>query len=144
MRKLIGSLIVAVVLVVPVVVSAECAWVLWTKKETRGKEQNPRTGQWIPSQWTEWEATAGRSTQPECNRLLLDSQRREFDSWRRMYQVDDGTALEMPLIYTSRKGQVSMFQNSVTTKSGDNMGYTFDYFCLPDTIDPRAPKGGGR
>ncbi len=104
MRKLIGSLIVAVLLLVPVAASAECAWVLWATLEWPVRKE-PTT------------ATGAYESKADCYEAL--------NAWLADAKVKGAKVT----------GSLADFDNPSTL---------IRVVCLPDTIDPRAPKGGGR
>ena len=127
MPTLIGPLIVAVMLLAPQLAAAECAWVLW-EKTTYASEAAKllhRTGNEPYVVWTRPEIL---KTQPVCSAALTKL-------WRERQRAD----VLAPLIEKTETEP-----RRVTTIWKQD-GYTmWEFECLPDTIDPRGPKGGGR
>ncbi len=119
MRKLIGSLIVTVLLVIPVAVSAECAWVLW-RIPTGKFYQRDRRGELpygeVPSEVCQWPPMIDRAFPSYKDCMGQPEHRPPGDDNVRVVPV--------------RSPRDEFF-----------VGVT--YTCLPDTIDPRGPKGGG-
>jgi len=96
--------------------SAECAWVLWEKKD-RG--QRDRT--------TTWELQDAHQTRAAC-----EGRARDFEqAWKLYYQqhnplVEEVVAYELgPVVVKFKDGTLTMLTS----------------LCLPDTVDPRGPKG---
>lgn len=90
---------------------AECAWVLWLEQTVLSKAEK------------EWTPFSAASSQPDCQRALaaaIDLQSKPLP----------GTTIE-------RVGP-----NVIRTRTGDlRLDQFLRYVCLPDTIDPRGPKG---
>lgn len=99
--------------------SGECAWVLWSQETFvygSGGNTDP---------WRLLEATP---TQPACKDLLTRTIQR---------------------VATPKTGVRIDVTDSVVTKTisdahGNSALFVNRYLCLPDTIDPRGPKGGAR
>lgn len=91
---------------------AECAWVLWQ----RGTVSRPRpsTPGWSPMQAT--------SNQSECERAR------------------DGKVIEF-MQKTLDSTPESLGPHTVKIEGG-GVAATYTFVCLPDTVDPRVPKGG--
>jgi hypothetical protein len=113
------SLIVAGLLVTSAsTASAECAWVLWSQAQdiTPG-EHNP------PKDWT----TGGGFTTPS--------------------RCEESIVQQLGRMHSRPKpGVQSTVIEGSTVKVQMKTGAVFQItsLCLPDTIDPRGPKGGGR
>jgi hypothetical protein len=110
--------VVALLVIVSVeTAAAECAWVLWKEHTGSGGRGFPGGTNWMmESLWNE---------RGECELRARMSVQREVQTWSGVPNMkvrtgDDGTL--------------------VAVVSPD--GYWFQHFrCLPDTIDPRGPKG---
>jgi hypothetical protein len=95
---------------------AECAWILWNKA-TSGWTSNPEL---VPSSPTR--------TQRECEAVLrrtvthLGSQSRN-----RTFNAD--------------AGWVATWNLTPPRPSGEEPMVVHSFSCLPDTVDPRGPKG---
>ncbi len=117
MRKLIRSLIIAVVLVVPSLAWAECAWVLWRSPIPKGAQRPyPLEQAMIDSAWE-----SKRDCEARIDRWVKDA-------------VSQGSFALRP-----RDGGSP---SEILPNEGQGPGTLL--ICLPDTIDPRGPKGGTR
>jgi hypothetical protein len=103
--------------------SAECAWVLWSNFLS----SNP-TSRHSPSSGGLW-TPEGAGTRTECEQALHQMPARAV----REDMMGPGTHV-MP---GSRTGTLD--STGVVGPNGQ-----VDYTCLPDTMDPRVVKGGGR
>jgi hypothetical protein len=129
MKQLAGRAWLVVVLTLTSVgtASAECAWVLW-QEHAMWATNLPREADWylvgaIPSRL-------------ECEDELTVKVSTVLGRWSQ-------DKLQ------GRKDEVERRTNIVTRTwewpgKGLAGGETFRYLCLPDTIDPRGPKGAGR
>lgn len=97
---------------------ADCAWVLWEKEVVN-----------IAGHPTGWDRIDFCGTEAECRRKAIDAASiryaREYASWPKRGTLpeprrDDDTTVTVFPEFESR---------------------TFSYVCLPDTLDPRGPKG---
>ena len=100
---------------------AECAWVLWegiwTERETAHDQS--------------WSVIAGWPSFGDCQPVLSRAVADRAQRWRSARLPSGATD-------TSREVRAEGNQVSVMSKSG-MLNYT--YVCLPDTVDPRGPKG---
>jgi hypothetical protein len=98
--------------------AAECAWVLWEEDKTIALGQK--------SSVDKWQVLFARKTQESCEGLLTRVLEGFVTDHREKGQrIESGDRF-----YTG------------TTAAGDRR--IIKYHCLPDSIDPRGPKGGGR
>jgi len=115
MERTITALAVAVLVVAPGSAGAECAWVMWERSGTSD--------------------TLKLSTEPvraydksaDCERMIVTQLTRfKTDSVGKSIRVLD-----------------DLQEAYVTTKTSDGKSVTtlFGYTCLPDSVDPRGPKG---
>lgn len=97
---------------------AECAWVLWQKEVVN-----------IAGDPTGWNRVDFCGTEAECRRKAIDAAALRYASEYARHpkrgtlpepRRDDDTSVLVFMEFESR---------------------TFSYVCLPDTVDPRAPKG---
>ena len=115
--------------------AAECAWVLWVRLDRRGAE--------TPDAWTHrgvyptyskcW-AKIHQSTGISEEGSLGDwmdwmRSRGRYDERMRGIDLENMKGTD---IYTSARESGAMVMTAKTT---------FEYECLPDTLDPRGPKG---
>jgi len=116
MTRLIGSLIVALVLAAPSLSEAECAWVLW-----QGRSVNLAEPQ--------WQSLDGFPKWADCIQMKMAKHTNLADIKYSPY--GNTTVVDM-------KDRVVMRSRS---ESGKEEIVTIEFRCLPDTVDPRGPKG---
>ena len=112
MRRMITMVAVGVLLLAPASALAECAWVLWQRTIDRNGE-------------TAWEPVAG-SSEPGCARSR-----------------DTSLAAERQVATSTEVGK-NTTRWTVMKKDDENapaVTKVYEYRCLPDTVDPRGPKG---
>jgi len=100
--------------------SAECAWVLWEHRVTSSKSGTPAE-LWLPSEATDTRADCEAKTEKLIQSLV---QPRTTGALKKYERIGDSTGVTT---YLGRKDQ-GVYQTS-------------DFRCLPDTVDPRGPKG---
>ncbi len=93
--------------------SAECAWVLWQKSVVRPQGEEEKV---------EWAAYGARGY-GEC-----------YGMRQTMIKTQIGPDDPGASTFTTTGG-------FVTIRKDPPMWMEFSYYCLPDTIDPRGPKG---
>jgi len=93
--------------------SDECAWVLWTEIETMGLTRDYHGVEW---------SAAGLATAADCYASLKSTVKMQ------MGNVSEGERI--------RRISDSAFQRITSTHAR-----VYTYTCLPDTVDPRRPKG---
>ncbi len=99
--------------------AAECAWVLWAQVTV----QNPK----LPSRASiVWTVESGYPTHGECT-TGRDKQFRHFAA---VLRADPGV-----------KDFTQNPSNAALGYTSEGRNKTFNYSCLPDTIDPREKKG---
>ena len=97
---------------------AECAWVLWERR------LQPTAGSYPKEEWLLSAAEKGKS---DC----------------------DKRSDELVRTYLNFKSDMFRYERLGDTKTlrmymANQEMYTTSLFCLPDTVDPRGPKGGAR
>ncbi len=99
--------------------TAECAWVVWQHVDTIYRQPGPES----TSRWGIGEITALRT---ECEKRIdaLVNETKPDPAWTRT--VD-------------RRPGLSTVVRSVHREHGTQI--IIGYQCLPDTVDPRGPKG---
>ena len=116
-----ASLVVLCLLVSVPTASAECAWVMWESGATRIGDGFSRLPGWSPE--------TSVSTLSECRAEIANRLR----SWAAVAELGGKRHV---LLY-SESAQAFDKEGSPTTPE-----YMFvQYKCLPDTVDPRGPKG---
>lgn len=125
MRRAYVSLLVLLSLLATVSdASAECAWVLWESGATRIANGFSRLPGWSPE--------TSVSTLSECRAEIANRLR----SWSAIAELGGKRHV---LLY-SESAQAFEKEGSPTTPD-----YMFiQYKCLPNSVDPRGPKGSGR
>ncbi len=109
------TFLVALLLLVlgPGTASAECAWVLWEELSNPMRSLSPHDS------W--WEIVGTALTRQDCGNGANGALKDRAD---RMGAV----------------GTVKAEGNQVSVRMADTL-LVYRYLCLPDTVDPRGPKG---
>jgi len=98
--------------------SAECAWVLWTHTTIKSKSVTEEPG----GTYEDWTPTGFRTAQT-CYQAL---------------KIDVDRLMKLPL----SGGDTRMLLGNDTVSLGyQGADSVTQHMCLPDTIDPRGPKG---
>ena len=113
-------LLLALLLTSAATAHAECAWVLWEHRVAALKKGSP-TESWLAQEAVETRAVCEARTEALIQRLV---QTRASGSLHNYERIGDSTGVTM---YQGRKEQ--------------GLSQTSDFRCLPDTVDPRGPKG---
>jgi hypothetical protein len=107
-------------------IGAECGWVLW--EEAQYTRFNPY------QQTVEWRAGWSAETRDVCQAALLGGLRSEIAQWTK-------TAKERPGTFEFKSTEIGQMWTLSVKESDQPFSNTLKrYICLPDTIDPRAPK----
>lgn len=93
--------------------SAEAAWVLWEHQLVPGS--SPVDTWVIRAAWPDWNACKKEEEKTILDRVSMKPP--EADS------------------------KVNRFGNTVTAQAGMRVLWSFQFICLPDTVDPGGPKG---
>jgi len=101
--------------------SAECAWVLW---ETATQSDSPKGRMRTRSP----EPVRAYPTKPECDRALGKA----LAAFKPGGTAHAFTHMDLEM------------QEGYVQYEGSKVGTLYGYRCLPDTVDPRGPKGSGR
>ncbi len=125
--KLIAALVLILVFAAPLVAGAECAWVLWVNtvgyETSRGKTEK---------QLDMWDIVEAFPAHRDCVAALA-KRRQEF--------VTD-TKNPEPGVTKRIAGGGNLFIREWALDEHRFMSLHTRFSCYPDTIDPRAPKGG--
>ena len=92
--------------------SAGCAWVLWEQVSSTGERSDLKT---------EHRIVAARPTEGECRAFVAQTAKGRAAQWGPSAKVSN--------------------ENSSVFVAVEKTAIKWDYRCLPDTIDPRGPKG---
>lgn len=107
--------------------SAECAWVLWSEISDVGPHQITSI--------RSWGVLIALETRTECEDMLTRIWQQQLDEENKPSPDKSET---MKSVY-SRLGFIEVIQRG---QQGQFLGkHTTRYQCLPDTLDPRGPKG---
>ena len=112
------------ILVTAATAGAECAWVLWSKTGTASFE-SILDG---TARFDHVAVVSASDTQLECEKQL---------GWRLgiwKLNIKSGQV----------KAMVHDTSSTVLQHEGDKLTRSINYVCLPDTVDPRGPKGAKR
>jgi hypothetical protein len=101
--------------------AAACAWVLWEELLSVGSEGAPTR---------EWGIVATAQAPEDCGRTATAAVNDRAARWNK--PGPRGSTLSVK----SEGNQV--------TVTGGPVALNYRYLCLPETIDPRGPKGGAR
>jgi hypothetical protein len=113
-------------MLIPHVVSAECAWVLWARlsSETIDARGNPEEREGV------WKVERALPTMSRCHNLLAE-----------LIQIYTRKEVQPPAKREVVTGETNgIIITSGQTAQGGSWSFTRDFLCLPDTVDPRAPK----
>ncbi len=113
MRLRRASVIALSLLTSAATASGECAWVLWEERLTVSSQGGTK----------DWEIVATASEPKDCYSGAGRAATNQAERWRG------------PLTEVKIEG------NQVTVSSKAGFVDNFRYLCLPDTVDPRGPKG---
>jgi hypothetical protein len=109
-------LVVVVLTLAPMQAWAECAWVLWSNYGTEDVDVPITAPSVVSGKVSEWQPLEAFATTKACETALSNAQRRESN--------------------------MKVERNK--SKPKGTLWNVFTFRCLPDTIDPRGPKGSGR
>jgi len=103
--------------------SAECAWVLWLE-DSRWSTTN------LP--FHEWNLVGGHPSKDACESKIAERLISSASSMKREPAKGRTDTLEV-------EGNVAT--SKYQWIDGPSGGWSIRYLCLPDTLDPRRPKG---
>jgi hypothetical protein len=122
-----ATLLVALLLLTSAATAyAECAWVLWEDVTTFDAR-----GEWPH----EWSIIIASPNPQDCQNFRAAATKDRADRWRNIPRppgADPTTASPGPSVKS---------EGNQVTVSGASGVTSYRYLCLPDTVDPRGPKG---
>lgn len=131
----VGWLVALPVLSVLLVLASESpaagAWVLWVQEE---RFSDPKGGHW-GAETQRWDVLDASSSEAECRRKLGERIKRVTNP--------DSSPKDVKVFYKLIGDTVRFLFYPKDAKPEDTMIAAQDlhYVCLPDTVDPREPKG---
>jgi hypothetical protein len=108
--------------------STECAWVLWVEEDRLDYTTNTR-------QLVGWTVIVGTTTEAQCQEKM----RAQIDGAQHPEPQPKGQVLYKML--PDGRGINLLFFDSNDPKETAKRSQILMYTCLPDTVDPRGPKG---
>jgi hypothetical protein len=103
--------------------SAECAWVLWEELFTISQHKSP----------SEWSIVGTALNPADCNRFGSRAAADRAQRWRGLPAPPGGATPGVA-------PDVKVEGNQVTVSTSSGL-FHYRFLCLPDTVDPRGPKG---
>ena len=103
---------------------AECAWVLWEEYESTDTRFNSEKS---------WAIQVARPSHPACEEVLRRVWQTVVSQWQ--------PSPEKPGIKETKSAPGLVIVNFKGKDDAYGGGFTKKFVCLPDTIDPRGPKG---
>ena len=129
------------------IASGECAWVLWWEHETSRvsyRTVNAKAGGAKPespepvTQTRSWNILSAYPTSTACERQRTE----KIDSMLKRWPKEKAEAATGENIVTNESGGYIISQRSRAVNENTlTFSETLRYLCLPDTVDPRGPKG---
>ncbi len=127
--------------------SAECAWVLWQAQTPEKRPPwwefwKPKSELWAPKQ-DRWSLQGAMPTEKSCMVALRETQKRTAEMYTKTW-FGRKVETQVTVVDEERRGSVSIAD--VTDRAPGRLLpieilYTAEHYCLPDTVDPRGPKG---
>lgn len=124
-----------VTLVVSVSAEASCVWVLWTQTES-WRAGDRRTVEWDFDRYVHDTRTACESA--------LDTARDKAVKTHSTLGAQVARQLPVEHDFFIRLGERMVIIGRRNDPNSPDWSLVYNYACLPDTLDPRGPKGGSR
>lgn len=124
MKAVVKSLVAIALTLTPMQASAECAWILWRESSSwpAGREREVK-----------WQVELAVPDALLCIELLTKKVQEQKD-------VSESLARLIPEL----RPKVTATGQSVTLQTKDGTIETSRFVCIPDTLDPRVPRGTAR
>lgn len=108
---------------------AQAAWVLWEKTK---HSRDPAEG---------WTIKGAHEARNACETALDGDVHYMVKSWLKSGATFLGPGESAPVGLSVRAGKDWLTAIKVEAKRANSWSVNFAYTCLPDTVDPRGPKG---
>jgi hypothetical protein len=126
---------------------AECAWVLWGEETTtffsyRTADAGASAGKMDQGNTHVWNLLASHPTKNACEKQLDSRLSSTLKAWKKEGGKSKSKSGEQSVTHESSSNTISR----KTESSGETtIAYstTIRYLCMPDSMDPRAPKKDG-
>jgi hypothetical protein len=107
--------------------SAECAWVLWEKHNGSASTAGAST------KFTDWTIANALQSRDQCLKA-------QYRTWSDAVEVARRVARDLGnQTVTAVEGE--QLSTETNLKDGTMAHHVYEWSCLPDTVDPRGPKG---
>ncbi len=134
MKRLVVVVVIALALVVPAQAWAECAWVMWQEVNVQSFD---KSGRQDPTRPSDWSIVLATSDERLCWKGVLEKPKQFASNLASHPRIPGLPGLTSTV-------DVGTNQVSTTDRLPDGTviftGITC-WVCLPDTVDPRGPKG---
>jgi hypothetical protein len=124
------------VLTLTTAAGAACAWVLWVTVDTDDagmKERHPEMNKTAPADFYD--------TRAICEKALAERSNKSYDAGLRVAQTFNNDT-KSPHTHRVERTEYGNVTWTFKKDTGKPAGWTaYSYRCMPDTIDPREPKG---
>lgn len=123
--------------------SAECAWVLWWEEtgssfSYRTADANVPGVKTYPEKTTSWNILGSYLTNAACE----SQQRRKIDDMLKGWRKEKAEAkFGEHAIRHELGGNIISKSSTYVNENTSHFSTSIRYLCLPDTVDPRGPKG---
>src|SRR5215475_5944348 len=127
MRRTIAAVAVAASALVPTSALADCAWVLWGELTQQALVPLTAGGPLSPAEHS-WTAVMADAAKVNCEKQLAWKVQEASKKDNKRDEVRVGGNMVLKTTYAP-EGETAILRA------------TFRFICLPDTVDPRGPKG---
>jgi hypothetical protein len=122
---------------------AECAWVLWWEDTTssssyRTADANVPGANTSSREGHSWNILGSYPTSAACERQQASKIEAMLKMWRK--EKAEATFGQHTIDHESG-GNIISRRSEYVSENTSNLFSSLRYLCLPDTVDPRGPKG---